>query len=94
MFNKESAAELHKPIVKRFDRMKVHSLFVENIWAAGLTNMQPLTKFNKGICYYVLLIYSVKTHEVIPLKDNIRITITNYFQKTRIESKTKENMSR
>ena len=31
MFNKESAAELHKPIAKRFDRMKVHSLFVENI---------------------------------------------------------------
>ena len=56
--------------------------------------MQPLTKFNKGICYYVLLIFSVKTHEVIPLKDNIRITITNYFQKTRIESKAKENMSR
>ena len=30
--NKELAEEVHKPIVGKFNKRKVHSLFVDNIW--------------------------------------------------------------
>ena len=30
--NKELAEELHKPIVGKFNKRKVHSLFADNIW--------------------------------------------------------------
>ena len=29
--NKELAEELHKPIIRKFDKGKVHSLFIDNI---------------------------------------------------------------
>ena len=29
--NKELAEELHKPIITKFDKGKVHSLFIDNI---------------------------------------------------------------
>ena len=41
--NKELAEELHKPIIRKFNKRKVHSLFIENIWGADLADMQ-LTK--------------------------------------------------
>ena len=41
--NKELAEELHKPIIRKFNKRKVHSLFIENIWGADLVDMQ-LTK--------------------------------------------------
>ena len=31
MSNKELAEELHKPIIKKFERRKVHSSFIDNI---------------------------------------------------------------
>ena len=33
---KESAEELHKPIIRRFEIQEVHSLFIGNIWSADL----------------------------------------------------------
>ena len=47
--NKELAAELHKPIIRKFNKRKVHSSFIDNIRGADLTDMQLITKFNKGI---------------------------------------------
>ena len=32
--NKEFAKELHKPIVRKFNKRKVQSPFVDNIWGA------------------------------------------------------------
>ena len=31
MPNKELAEELHKPIIRKFEKRKVHSTFIENI---------------------------------------------------------------
>ena len=47
--NKELAAKLHKPIIRKFNKRKVHSSFIDNIRGADLTDMQLITKFNKGI---------------------------------------------
>ena len=55
MPNKELAKELHKPIIKKVNKGKVHSSFIENISVADLDDMQLAN-------YYVLLIFSVNTH--------------------------------
>ena len=65
MLNRELAEELHKPVVRKFEKRKVHSSFIDNILGAGLTNMQLISKLNKGIrCffYYLLLIFLVNMH--------------------------------
>ena len=61
MSNKELAEELHKPIIKKFERRKVHSSFIDNIWVADLADMQMRSKFNKEfrmvfdiMCYWYL----------------------------------------
>ena len=46
--NKELAEELHKPIITKFNKRKVHSFFIDNIWGADLAGMQLISKFNKG----------------------------------------------
>ena len=56
--NKESAEELHKPIIRKLNKRKVHSPFIDNIWAADLADIQLISKINKGLCFYcVLLIF-------------------------------------
>ena len=57
------AEELQKPIIRKFEKQKVQLSFMENIWGADLANMQLISKFNKEISfYYVLLIFSVNMH--------------------------------
>ena len=52
--DKELAEELHKPIIRKFKKRDVPSSFLDNIWAADLTDMQLISKFNKGflLCYF------------------------------------------
>ena len=63
------ANELHKPIIKKFNKRKVYSQFKDNIWGVDLADMQSLSKKNKGIKYLLCAIdlYS-KYAFVIPLK--------------------------
>ena len=37
--NVELAQELHKPVIRKFKRMKVYTRFKDNIWAADLAEM-------------------------------------------------------
>ena len=37
--NKELSEELHKPINRNFNKRKVHSPFIDNIWGADLADM-------------------------------------------------------
>ena len=46
MSNKELAEELHKPIIRKFEKRKIYSSFIDNIWGADLNDMQLLSKFN------------------------------------------------
>ena len=90
--SKELAEELHKPIIRKFKRIKVRSTFIDNIWSADLADMQVTIKFNERFRFSLLVIeiYS-KYAWVIPLKDKKVITITNAFQKIFAESKGKPN---
>ena len=67
------ADELHKPVIKKFNKRKVYSQFKDNIWGVDLADMQSLSKKNKGIKYLLCAIdlYS-KYAFVIPLKDKNR----------------------
>ena len=68
IFNKNLAEELHKPIIRKFYKRKVHSPFIDNIWGADLADMQLISKFNKGFRFLlcVIDIYS-KYAWVIPV---------------------------
>ena len=54
MSNKILAAELDKPIIRKFDKQKVYSSFIDNIWGADLADMQLISKFNKGIRFFIM----------------------------------------
>ena len=40
MSNKELAKKLHKPIIRKVNKRKVHLSFIDNIWGADLADMQ------------------------------------------------------
>ena len=44
--NRKLANELHQPIIRKFNKQKVHSSFKDNIWGADLADMSSLSKFN------------------------------------------------
>ena len=89
---KELAEELHKPLIRNFNKRKVQSLFIDNIWSADLADIQFISKFNKEFRVLLCLIdiYS-KYAGVILLKDKKGTTITNAFQKVLNESNRKPN---
>ena len=82
MPNKESVAKLHKPIIRKFQKRKIHSSFIDNIWGADLVDMELISKLNKGIRFSLCIIdIFIKYTWVIPLKDKESITVTDAFQK-------------
>ena len=90
--NKILAEELHKSVIKKFNKRKVYSQFKDNIWGVDLADMQSLSRKNKGIKYLLCAIdlYS-KYAFVIPLKDKKRISIVNSFNKIIKQSNRKPN---
>ena len=76
------ADELHKPVIKKFEKRKVYSQFKDNIWGVDLADMKSLNRKNKGIKYLLCAIdlYS-KYAFVVPLKDKKGISIVNAFDK-------------
>ena len=86
------ADELHKPIIRKFNKRKVYSQFKDNIWGVDLAYMQSLSRKNKGIKYLLCAIdlYS-KYAFVIPLKDKKGISIVNAFNKIIKQSNRKPN---
>ena len=84
--------ELHKPIIRKFNKRKVYSQFKNNIWGVDLADMQSLSRKNKGIKYILCAIdlYS-KYAFVIPLKDKKGISIVNAFNKIIKQSNRKSN---
>ena len=86
------ASELHKPIIKKFNKRKVYSSFKDNIWGVDLADMQLLSKFNKGFRFLLCVIDIFSKYAwVIPLKDKKGISIVNAFKQTLKESNSKPN---
>ena len=77
---KELAEEIHKPIIRNFNKRKVRLLFIDNIWGADLADMQLISKLDRGFRFLlcVIDIYS-KYAWFISLKDKNGIKTTNAF---------------
>ena len=90
MSYQQLAEELRKPIIRTFNKRKVHSNFIDNIWGAILTDMQLISNFEKGFRFLLCVtdIFS-KYAWIIPLKNKKGIIITNGFQKDLKESNRK-----
>ena len=86
------ADDLHKPIIRKFNKIKVYSSFKDNIWGVDLADMQLLSKFNKGIKYFLCVIdlFSKYTF-IVPLKDKKGVSIANAFQSILDKSRRKPN---
>ena len=50
------AEELHKPVIKKFNKRKVYSQFRDNIWGVHLADTRSLSKKNKSIKYLLCAI--------------------------------------
>ena len=90
--NEQLANELHKPIIRKFEKRRVYSTFKDNIWGVDLADMQLLNKHNKGIRFllFVIDIFS-KYAWFVPLKDKKGINIVKAFQIILKQSNTKPN---
>ena len=86
------ADELHKSVIKKFNKRKIYSQFKDNIWGVDLADMQSLSRKNKGIKYLLRAIdlYS-KYAFAIALKDKKGISIVNAVNKIIKQSNRKPN---
>ena len=90
--NQQLAEELHKPIIKKFEKRKVHAAFKDNIWGADLADMQLLSKYNKGIRFLLCAIDIFSKYTwVVPVKDKKGISIVKAFQIILKQSNRKPN---
>ena len=86
------ADELHKPIIKKFNKRKVYSSFKDNIWGVDLADMQLLSKFNKGIKYLLCAIDLFSKYVfVVPLKNKKEASIVYALQSILDKSERKPN---
>ena len=86
------ADELHKPVIRKFNKRKVYSQFKDNIWGVDLADMQSLSRKSKGIKYLLCAIDLFSKYAfVIPLKDKKGISIVNAFNKIIKQSNRKPN---
>ena len=70
--NQQLSEELHKPIIKKFEKRKVHAAFKDNIWGAHLADMQLLSRYNKRTRFLLYAIDIFSKHAwVVPLKDKL-----------------------
>ena len=82
------ADELHKPVIKKFNKRKVYSQFKDNIWGVDLAYIQSLSKKNKAIKYLLCAIDLFSKYAfVVPLKD--KKGIVNAFNKIKKQSNRK-----
>ena len=54
--NKKLPEELYKPTIKKFEKWKVHSPFIDNIWDADLADMQLIRTFNERFRNFLCVI--------------------------------------
>ena len=88
--NEQLVEEFHKPIIRKFKKIKVYSAFKDNIWGADLADMQLISKFNKGFRFLLCVIDIFSRYAwVVPLKDKKGVSIVNAFQKNLKQSAIK-----
>ena len=78
-------------VLENFEKRKVHSTFIGNIWGPDLADIQLISKFNERFRFLLCVIDIYSTYAwVISLKDKKGITITNAFQEILDKSNRKQ----
>ena len=69
-------------------------MFKDNIWGVDITDMELISKYNKGIKYLLCIIDLFGKYAwVVPLKGKKSITIVNAFQSIKqLKKKTRQNV--
>ena len=81
--SKKLAEESHKPIIRKFEKRKVQSRFIDNIWGADFVDMQLISKFNKGTHFLSCVIdISISTHELFHQKIREGLQLLTLFKKS------------
>ena len=79
--NQQLAEELHKPMIRKFEKRKIHAAFQDNIWGVDLADMQLLNRYNKGIRLLLCVIDIFSKYAwVVPLKDKKDVSIVTAIQ--------------
>ena len=79
--NLELANELHKPIIRKFNKRKVYSSYKDNIWGVDLADMRLLSRYNGGMKYLLCAIDLFSKYAfVVSLKDKKGASIVDAFQ--------------
>ena len=55
MSNQESAKILHKAVIRKFDKRKVYSSLIDNIWSTDFADIQLASKLNKRIRFLLCI---------------------------------------
>ena len=79
--NQQLAEELHKSIIRKFQKRKIHAAFKDNIWGTDLADIELLSRYNKGIRFLLCVIDIFSKYAwVAPLKDKKGVSIITAFQ--------------
>ena len=90
--NQQLFEELHKPIIRKVKKRKVHAVFKDSIWGADLADMQLISKQNKGVRFLLCVIDIFSKYAwVVPLKDKKGASIVAGFQSILKQSNRKPN---
>ena len=57
--NEELVKELHKPIIRKFNKRKVYSSFIDNVCGADVVYIQLISKLNKRFRFLLMFIANV-----------------------------------
>ena len=90
--NQQLAEELHKPIIRKFKKRRLHSIFKDNIRGADLADMQVISKYNKGVRFLLCVIDIFSRYAwVVSLKNKKGASIVDAFQSIIKQSNRKLN---
>ena len=90
--NEQLAEELHKLIIRKFEKRRVYSTLKDDIWGADLADMQLLSKYNKGIRFLLCVIDIFSKYAwVVPFKNKKGISTVKAFQIILKQSNRKPN---
>ena len=79
--NQQLPNELHKLVIRKFKKIKVYSSFKDNIWGVDLADMQLISKYKKGIRYFLCAIDLFSKYAfVVPLSEKRELVLLMHFR--------------
>ena len=57
--NLQLAEELHKPMIKKFEKITVYSGLKDNIWGTDVADMQSINKLNNWFRFFLIFLVNI-----------------------------------